>query len=257
MAFRRKFAQDLRSRKVVVGTFVKSTDPAVVEILGYSGFDFAILDAEHAALDRADIARMAMAARAAQLPLIVRTPDATGPWIATVLDSGCAGVMVPQVANADAACNLVRMMRYGAGGMGFSPSTPGAEYGTRGIAGHLAKQPEETVLICQIEDRVAVENAKEVAQVDGVDGLLLGPVDLAAAVGSNDPASAEITALCSHVIRAGAEMQTAVGLFLSDTSLGESFLANGANIFVLGSDQAFLMTAAKTAIKTFRNSTGA
>ena len=257
MAFRRKFAQDLRSRKVVAGTFIKSNDPAVVEILGHSGFDFAILDAEHAALDRADIARMAMAARAAELPLIVRIPDATGTWIATVLDAGCAGVMVPQVANADAARELVRMMRYGAGGMGFSPSTPGAEYGARGVTGHLAKQPEETVLLCQIEDRDAVENAGEIAQVDGVDGLLLGPVDLAVAVGSNDPASPEVTALCQHVITASRGEQIAVGLFLSDTSQGGSWLANGANIFVLGSDQAFLMTAAKTATKTFHNSTGA
>lgn len=257
MEFRAQFAQDLRSRKVVAGTFVKSNDPAIVEVLGHSGFDFAILDAEHVALDRADVARMAMAARAVQMPLMVRIPEATGAWIATVLDAGCAGVMVPQVAHADAARNLVQMMRYGAGGMGFSPSTPGAGYGTRGIAGHLAQQPKETVLICQIEDRAAAAQAADIVALEGVDGVLLGPVDLTVAMGSNDPASAEVTALCQQVITASARAEKAAGLFLADLSKSADWQASGATIFVLGSDQAFLMSAAKAALKTFRNATGA
>lgn len=257
MSFRTEFAQDIRSRKVVAGTFVKFNDPAVIEVLGHSGFDFAILDAEHVALGRADVARMAVAARAAQLPLIVRIPEPTGAWIATVLDAGCAGVMVPQVDNAKTARTLARMMRYGMGGMGgmgFSPSTPGAEYGARGLAGHLAQQPEETVLICQIEDLSAAEQAADIAAVEGVDGIFLGPVDLAVAMGSNDPASVEVMDVCRHVIAASATAKKPAGLFLNDLSKSADWEAFGAKIFVFGSDQSFVMNAAKAALMVFRKS---
>lgn len=218
------------------------------------GFDFAILDAEHVALDRADVARMAMAARAAKLPLIVRIPQPTGAWIATVLDAGCAGVMVPQVDDAEAARTLVRMMRYGSSGMGFSPSTPGAEYGTRGVAGHLIQLPEETVLICQIEKLSASQQAADIAAVEGVDGIVLGPVDLAVAMGSNDPTSVEVMDVCRQVIAASATAEKAAGLFLTDLSKSAGWQAFGANIFVFGSDQSFLMNAAKAALKIFGKS---
>lgn len=253
MDVRADFARDLRSCKIVAGVFIKSNDPAVVEIVGHVGFDFAILDAEHVAFDRADTARMALAARAAQLPLLVRIPEPTASWIATVLDAGCAGVVVPQVSSANAARDLVRMMRYGAGGMGFSPSTPGAEYGTRGVAQHLARHPYETVLVCQIENLSGVGQAAEIAAVEGVDGLLLGPVDLSVSIGSDDPASTEVSGLCQQVIIAAAVADKAAGLFLSDLSKSTKWQKRGATIFVLGSDQAFMMRAAKAALDEFQS----
>lgn len=253
MDMRFNFARDLRARMELAGVFIKSTDPSVIEILALAGFDFAILDAEHVALDRADVARMALAARATRLPLLVRVPEATGAWIATVLDVGCAGVIVPQVANATVACDLVRMMRYGPDGMGFSPSTPGAEYGTRGIASHLERQPQETVLICQIEDRGAVNQAAAIAAVEGVDALLLGPVDLAVSIGSQDPSSADVSDLCQQTIAAGASMDKAAGLFLSDPAQHPRWRDAGATLFVLGSDQSYMMGAARAALAAFRD----
>lgn len=253
MDIRAEFARDLRTRKVLAGVFVKSTDPFVIEILGHAGFDFAILDAEHAALDRADVARMAMAARAARLPLLLRIPEAAGAWIATALDSGCVGVVVPQVSSLAAARDLVRMMRYGPGGMGFSPSTPGADYGTRGIAGHLERQPGETVLICQIEDRKAVGSAADIAAVEGVDALLLGPVDLAVSTGARDPAGDDVAELCRQTISAGAAANKATGLFLSDPTQSTRWRNTGATLFVLGSDQAYIMSAGRASLAAFRN----
>ena len=81
---------------------------------------------------------------------------------------------------------------------------------------------------------------------------MLGPVDLAVAAGFDDPAAAEVTALCKQVISASATLGKAAGLFLSDLSRSAGWQDLGATIFVLGSDQAFLLSAAKTAIETFR-----
>lgn len=254
MDVRSDFARKLRARKTVAGAFIKFNDPAAVEMLGYAGFDFAILDAEHGAFDRGQIALMSLAARAVGLPLLVRIPEPTAAWIATAVDTGCAGVVVPQVKDAEAARKLVQMMRHGAGGLGFSPSTPGAQYGERGIAQHLARHAAETVLICQIEDRSAVEEAAAIAQIDGVDALFLGPVDLAVSIQSTDPASAEVMALCRQAIIAGTAAGKATGLFLTDFSRSADWQAAGATIFAIGSDQAFMMRAAKAGLKAFRDS---
>ncbi|MBR9864422.1 MAG: hypothetical protein GYB24_13365 [Rhodobacteraceae bacterium] len=251
MSYRATFAKRLRARDRLVGSFVKSCDPANVEILGLAGFDFAILDAEHAAIDRATIAAMTMAARAAKLPLLVRIPESESHWIASALDAGAAGIMAPQVRDAEMARALVAATRFGAQGRGFSPSTAGADYGARGIAGHLEQAAQETVLICQIEDEPSVAQAGNIAAVDGVDGLLLGPVDLTVSLGLTDPADAKVETLCQDTVVAAAPAGTAAGLFLGNPSDSAKWQKAGANLFVIGSDQAFLMGAAKAALQQF------
>ncbi|PLS21496.1 HpcH/HpaI aldolase family protein [Neptunicoccus cionae] len=251
MSYRATFAKRLRARDRLVGSFIKSSDPANVEILGLAGFDFAILDAEHAAIDRTTIAAMAMAARAAKLPLLVRIPETGHHWVATALDAGAAGIMAPQVRDAEMARALVAATRFGAQGRGFSPSTAGADYGARGISAHLKQVAQETVLICQIEDEPSVAQAGDIAAVNGVDGLLLGPVDLTVSLGLTDPAAAEVETLCQDTITAAEATGTAAGLFLGNPADSGKWQKAGANLFVIGSDQAFLMGAARTALKQF------
>lgn len=242
------FAHRLRTRETLVGTFVKLCEPAVIEILGRAGFDFAVLDAEHGAFGRADIAQMMIASRAAELPVLVRVPEAGGHWIATALDAGAAGVMVPQITDAEMAVNIVRSMCFGLGGRGFSPSTPGADYGSRGIAKHFEQQPLETVLICQVEDPSAVKCAGEIAAVAGVDGLLVGPVDLAVSAGFKDPAEPEVVSMCRQAIEAGAAAGKVAGIFLGTPSAALGWQRDGASLFVLGTDQGFLAQAARQAV---------
>ena len=115
--------------------------------------------------------------------------------------------MVPQVNSAAMAEKLAGKMRYGPEGRGFSPSTPGAAYGTRGIADHLARQPGETVLVCQIEDEGAVAEAQEIAAVDGVDALLVGPVDLAVSMGMTDTSNPDVMAKCRQAIAPPVRLQ--------------------------------------------------
>ena len=257
MPARQKFASRLRARETLLGTFVKLRDPTVMEMLGALGFDFVILDAEHAAFGRENMAMAMIAARAAGLAALVRIPDADGHWIATALDCGAVGIMVPQVNSAAMAEKLAGKMRYGPEGRGFSPSTPGAAYGTRGIADHLARQPGETVLVCQIEDEGAVAEAQEIAAVDGVDALLVGPVDLAVSMGMTDTSNPDVMAKCRQAIAAARAAGAAAGMFLSDPKAARAWSEAGSNLFVLGTDQAFLMQAgrtilgdARTALKT-------
>ncbi|MAY61910.1 MAG: 4-hydroxy-2-oxovalerate aldolase [Rhizobiales bacterium] len=251
MDCRRDFAERLRGGKPLAGVFVKSRDPAHVEILALAGFDFVVIDAEHAAFGRADITTMTMAARAGGLAALVRIPPDEPGWIGMCLDAGAAGIMVPQVPDAETAANLARRMRFGPGGSGFSPSTPGALYGARGIAGHLEARPEETVLVCQIESPSAVGNAAEIAAIPGVDALLVGPVDLAVSAGFTDPAAAEVAAMSREVLTATKGTAAAGGLFLSDITQIPAWREAGATLFITGTDQGFLASAARRALPAF------
>ena len=252
MDVRDSFARRLRAGEALAGTFVKSRDPATVELLGGAGFDLLILDAEHAPMGRADLGLLLMAARAAGVAALVRVPAAE-PWIATALDAGAAGVMLPQVRDADHARALVEAVRFApTGGLGFSPSTAAGDYGRRGIAKHLAQQPKETVLVCQIEDPQAVANAAEIAAVPGVDALLVGPVDLAVSVGETDPQAEPVQQMCRQVIAAAAAAHCAGGLFLGAPQSAPAWCAAGATLFVIGTDQGFMAKGASAALTTFR-----
>ncbi|MEQ8305420.1 MAG: aldolase/citrate lyase family protein [Hoeflea sp.] len=255
MNARKAFAQRLRGRTPMIGTFVKLRDPAVIEILGGLGFDFVVIDAEHAPFDRESIACSTLAARAANLAALVRIPCIEGQWISTSLDCGAAGIVVPQVRSAAMAAELVRKFSYRDGARGFSPSTAAAGYGARGIAGHLEAQAEETVLICQIEDRAAVGEAGDIAATDGVDGLLVGPVDLAVSEGGTDPGASDIMAMGEQVMGAARTIGVSGGMFVSDTSACSRWSHCGATLFVLGTDQSFLQQSARAGLAIARQAT--
>ncbi|MEP3435901.1 MAG: aldolase/citrate lyase family protein [Hoeflea sp.] len=251
MPARTAFATKLRARTPLIGTFVKLRDPSVIEMLGLCGFDFVVIDAEHAPFDRQALAIAVLAARAAGVAALVRVPEADGTWISAALDCGAAGILAPQVASAAMAEYLVRRVSYGSE-RGFSPSTAAAGYGTRGIENHLQSQPGETVLICQIEDRSAVALAAEIAAVTGVDGLLVGPVDLAVSEGLTNPSDPAIEALGVQVISAARSAGIAGGMFISDPAAITRWTACGASLFVLGSDQSFLMQSAQAGVAAAR-----
>ncbi|SME98684.1 2-keto-3-deoxy-L-rhamnonate aldolase RhmA [Tistlia consotensis] len=242
-AFRRRLLAGER----LVGSFVKTPSPAVIEILGDAGLDFLVLDAEHVPLGREAVDLCVLAGRAAGVPILVRVPVAAAEWIMTALDCGAAGIMAPHVQSAEEAATIVAAMRYGPGGRGFSPSTRGAGYGRRGVAEHLARAGEESVLLCQIEDPLGAEAAGAIAGVEGVDCLFVGPVDLAVACGFSDLADPALAALCRRILGAGGAAAR-TGIFVGAAAAAPPWQAAGASLFVVGTDQAFLRAGAAAAL---------
>lgn len=243
-----EFCGRLRRRDSMTGTFVKLHDPAVIEILAHANLDFVVLDAEHAALGRQQIASLLLAASAARLPALVRVPEASKTWVSTALDCGAAGIMVPHVSTVEQAGQLAALMRFGRNGRGFSPSTRAGEFGRRGIAKHLSMQPDETCLICQIEDAESARNAENIAAVDGIDCLFVGPVDLAVSVGQTDVTSSEVTTLCGQIISSTVTAKKAAGMFFASSSAARSWDGLGVSLSVVGTDQAFLKAGAQAAL---------
>ncbi|MET7400328.1 aldolase/citrate lyase family protein, partial [Dactylosporangium sp. NPDC005572] len=185
-----------------LGTWLKLPAMESVELVALAGFDFVVVDLEHAPLDLETAYRAIGTAGHLGVAPIVRIPTLEAGIVQRVLDAGAEGVMVPHVdsvADAAAAVRAVRFPPLGARGVGAT-SRAGA-WGALDRAEYLRYGQEEVVLIAQIESAAAVAAAGAVAAVAGVDALLVGAADLSTSEGTteDDP---RVAALVAQAVRA-------------------------------------------------------
>lgn len=231
---------------LLTGTFVKINSVHVVEVLGGTPLHFAVVDAEHAAFDRGDIDLLVLAARAVDLPLLVRVPDMSAPTVQGVLDLGAAGLLVPHVDSVAQARDLVARTRCRNGVRGFSNATRAAGQGALPMTQALAAT-EDVFLMAQIESVAAVEAAADIAAVDGIDGLFIGRADLALSLGETDARSAPVLAATRRVLDVALAAGKVAGMAVGTRGERDEFATWGAHWFVLGSDQSLLRQAASAA----------
>lgn len=228
-----------------VGTFVKTTSPQVVEILGGCGLDFAVLDAEHAPYDRAALDMSMIAGRAAGLPLFVRVADRSAAGLLSVLDMGAAGVLVPHVDTEDDARRVVAHCRYVGGDRGYSSSPRAAGYGTLGMKQAIA-HGDRNVVVCQIESVEAIENAARIAAVPGVDAVFVGRADLALSMGLDNAQHPSVIEAAERAVKAALGAGKAAGMVVGSAAERDRYRALGVSWFVQGSDQSLLAQGART-----------
>ena len=234
----------LGAGELIVGTFVKTPAPILIEVLGLTALDCLCLDAEHAPFDRAAIDGCVMAARAGGIDLLVRTPSAAPEHILNALDCGATGVVIPHVRSADEARAAVRACHYGPGGRGYAGSSRAAGYTTRTMADHRAASAARTVIVAQIEDPEAIDGIDAIAQVDGIDALFVGRVDLTVAYGADSQDDPRVVAAVEAVCAAGRRHGRPVGMFLARVGDVPLWRDRGASLFLLGSDHSFLLDGA-------------
>ncbi len=247
-----RFKARLTAREPLIGCFVKTPHPTVIEVLGAGPLDFLILDGEHSPFDRTSIDACMLAARAVGCALLVRVPDDNPAFILGVLDCGAAGVVVPHVTSVAQAKALAKAMHYRPGGRGIAGTTRAGGYGTRPLAEHRERAGDEVSLICQIEDREGVDTFSDIAAVKDVDALFVGRADLSVSYGHGAFGSAEIDNLCGEVLAASG---AATGLYCA---LGEDWIRwreKGASFFVIGSDHTLLQQGANALAAGFVDKT--
>ncbi len=242
----------ITSGALVIGTFVKTAAPQNIEILGYAGLDFAMADQEHAPLDLSAMDHLALAARAAGMPLLARCWGQSPARISPLLDLGCTGVMVPHVVDAATAESVVAAIKFERGSRGLSPSPRAGHYGTLSGPAFTAKSDAESVVIVQIEDAAALDQLDEIAAVRGVDVLFIGPADLSQSLGCAFP-SAQLDAAILRVAAAAKRAGIAAGLFVGDETQIASWHAKGITVFVCGSDQSLLLKGARRIMAAARD----
>lgn len=175
----------LRSGQRLRGIFNGLPSPAIVEMCAYAGFDFVIIDNEHGSAGFETTENMLRAARASDIPCVVRCLPHD---ISRTLDMGASALQIPMVNTAEQAAALVQQIKYplpgGVGGQrGSAFSCRAAGYGAFGGPTHTARSNQGIALIVMIETPEAVANAAEIARVEGVDAVFVGPNDLAHSMG--------------------------------------------------------------------------
>ena len=189
-----------REGKLALGTYVSLADPQVVEIIGLAGFDAAFIDMEHTSFELGLIERMITAAELVGITPIVRVPDNDEKLILRILDMGAQGIIIPHVDGVHGARQAVAAVRYApVGDRGGAGGTRAARFGTMSWTDHVRTSNEEILLSVMAEDAHAISEVAEIAALDGVDLVALGPTDLSQTLGVTDPADPRLRAQVEEI----------------------------------------------------------
>ncbi len=243
----------LAAKELIVGTFVKTPSPIVVEVLALTALDCVCLDAEHAPFDRGALDSCILAARAGGMDVLVRVPSALPEHLLNALDCGASGVVVPHVRSAAQAMAAVRAAHYGEAGRGYAGSSRAAGYTTIAMTQHQEASAERTVVVAQIEDPEAVDDVEAIACVTGVDALFVGRVDLTVAYGATSQDHPRVVAAVERVCAAAVAAGKPVGMFLARVEDVAYWRERGATLFLLGSDHTFLLAGAHGLTQRIKN----
>lgn len=228
-------------------TFVKTPSHDVIEIMALSGLDFVTIDTEHAPFDRGRLDACLAVACALKFPVLVRVPSGEREEILKVLDSGATGVVVPHIDSVEKATDVARWSRFGHGGRGYAGSTRWAGFTSRKMPELLAESANETIVVVQIEEPEGVQACAEIAAIDGVDGLFIGPADLAVCYGVTDINDTLVRDAIASVGSACKANQKACITFAPDTSTAEALNKLGVTVFHISSEHGFALAGARQA----------
>jgi 4-hydroxy-2-oxoheptanedioate aldolase len=243
----------LKAGQTCLGAWVTFSDPGVTELMGGSGYDFLLFDAEHAPLTLSVLEAQFMACKGSAATPIVRLAWNDMVVIKQVLDLGAAGVLVPMVNSAAEAERAVRACLYPPEGVrGFAPRRPG-DYG-RTNAAYAATANADVVVWVQIEHIAAVEAIDEIVRVPRLDGVLIGPADLSASLGLlGQPNHPRVLAAIGRTIAAAQAVGMPVGLAgPRQPELARAWIKQGIQFITLGDDMSYLVQASEAAVSGVR-----
>jgi 4-hydroxy-2-oxoheptanedioate aldolase len=217
-----------------------------------SGYDWLLLDMEHSPNDLRDIYGQLQAMGESPAAPVVRVPSDDAIMIKRVLDAGAQSLMIPNVDDAEQARRVVAATRYAPEGIrGFSQAPRAARFGR--IPDYHTRANGEVCVLVQVESRRALDNLEEIAAVEGVDGLFIGPGDLSTSLGylgrQNHPdIVAEIERTIGRIVAAG----KAAGILTGNEELAARYAKAGTRFTAIGSDLALLARSSEALAARFR-----
>ena len=245
------FTERLRSKEILVGTLVTLPSPEVCELLANVGYDWLFIDAEHGAFNPQQAQTMLQAA--GSVPCLIRVPDDETIWIKKALDIGAAGVIVPQVHDANQAKKIITDCKYapdGNRGIGIGRAH---KYGID-FERYLKNANRETAVVLQAESSEAVDNITDIVALDGVDAILVGPYDLSASLGRPGEVDHPIVqSAIEKIIGACQSANISMGIFGVSADAVVPYKEKGFNLLTVGTDTAFLINAASETLSRMNN----
>lgn len=241
-----EFTARLQAGKAQIGLWQALATPYTAEVCARAGFDWLLFDAEHAPNTLSTLLGQLQAVAPYDVEPIVRPPVADQVWIKQLLDLGFRTLLLPMVDDAEQARALVAATRFPpVGTRGVASSTSRAS-GFGADPHYLATAHEDLCVIVQVESRAGLDNVAEIAAVDGVDGVFIGPGDLAAALGHlGNPGHPDVRSAIEGALPAIAAGGAFAGIFASGPQDGDRWLEQGVNLVAVGSDIALLASSAR------------
>ena len=260
------FKQALAEGRPQIGLWASLADPHIAEALAGAGFDWLLIDAEHAPNDLRSVLgqlqAIGSAAADALVPgrkthAIVRPPIGDPVLIKQLLEIGAQTLLIPMVDTAEQAARMVAATRYppkGIRGVG-SAGARSSRWG--GIARYLHEADAQMCVLVQVETATGCAHLAEIAAVDGVDGVFFGPADLSASMGFlGQPTHPEVVAALTHGIATVRAAGKAPGILMTDNTASKFYLDQGALFVAVGVDAMLLVQAARALAALFSNRVG-
>lgn len=240
-----RFRRDLVAGKRLIGCWSSLASPITTEVLGLAGFDWLLLDAEHAPNDVGTLIPQLMALKDSPSAPVVRPPWNDAVVIKRLLDAGFYNFLIPFVETADEARRAVAATRYPPQGIrGVSVAQRHNRYGT--VADYLANVDDNIALLVQIESGPGLAAIDAIAAVDGVDGIFVGPSDLAAALGHlGNAAHPDVQQAIRHVFSRAKAAGKASGILAPIEADARRYLEWGATFVAVGSDLGLFRSASQ------------
>jgi 2-dehydro-3-deoxyglucarate aldolase len=235
----------------LLGTLVSLPSLEIAEVLADAGFDWLWIDLEHSPMGIPE-AQAILQAVGAQVDVIVRVALNDEIWIKKVLDTGPAGIMVPQVNTADDARRAVRFSKYPPQGTRSVSGARANRYGVR-LQEYLERANTDTAVVIQAEHIQAVGNIEAILAVEGIDAVFIGPYDLSASMGLiGQPGHPEVQAAIERVRQACQAHKVPLGIFAATVERARTYLGQGFTLIGASGDTLMLVQAAKSLVVEIR-----
>ncbi|MGN7870658.1 HpcH/HpaI aldolase family protein [Paracoccus sp. 22332] len=246
------FKAALRGDKVPLGTWLMTGAPGPTEAIGHCGFDFLVLDMEHVPISITLLPDILRAIATTPAVPLVRLAWNDRVMIKQALDAGAGSIMVPFVENAAEAAEAVASCKYPPfGKRGVAAVHRASRFGA--AVDYFGRADDETCLIVQLESSEAVDRMAEIAAVPGVDGVFVGPGDLAASMGYiGQIGHAEVQAKIAEAGRTARDKGIPAGIVGPTPEMVRGFIDMGFSFAAVASDMSFMTTRARQVLGELR-----
>lgn len=235
-----------------LGSWIMSASPIIAEAMGHAGYDWLLVDMEHSPIDLAQATAIMQALSGTPSEVVLRVPWNDPVMVKRVMDAGARSIMFPFIQSVDEARAAVAATRYPPQGTrGVAAMHRASRFGT--APDYLARANDQVAVILQLETPEAVALMPEIAELDGVDAVFIGPGDLSGGMGLlGQIGHADVQAALRSAAKAAKTAGLACGIVGADPASVRSYIDMGFSYVAIASDLGLLMGAAKSAASAVR-----
>lgn len=248
--------QRILNKEVCVGLFYKLYSESLAEMIGYSGFDFIVIDAEHSNFSPADVERVIRAADVAGLGTVVRTQDTSEASILHALDSGASGVQVPGISSLEVANEVGQAAKYyPAGTRGLTSVQRAAHFNFwNEDTDYMEKSNDDSMVVVHVENITMANQIEELCKIPNIDVLFVGPSDLSQSMGKPDQLDdPEVADVIANVFQKIKESGKVIGMYAGSPETLKKYVEMGATYITYGSDVTVISKGLKEAQQAIKD----